>query len=210
MDGGVGLHALQHVEAAAAALALGGVGGVGHHLQLAQHELGHDDVAVDEARLGDVGNAAVDDDAGVQHLGAAAGWPVAGEDIAQRRGVEQIALVGAHQQAHIGHEHQHEDLQHRRGGTGQRRGAKHEAEQRRAEDAQDAARHGANQTPQGECSYTQLEDNYGAGCQRAHGCRQPSRMNSKGMKNVANRGEQKYKKNTNQDDIHTSQLSLGQ
>ncbi len=66
-----GLHALQHIEAAAAALALGAVGGVGHHLQLAQHKLRHHHHAINEAGLGDVGDAAVDDDAGVEHLGAA-------------------------------------------------------------------------------------------------------------------------------------------
>ena len=68
----VGLHALQHIQAAAAALALGAVGRVGHHLQLAQHELRHHQHAVDKSGFGDVGDAAVDDDARIQHLGAAA------------------------------------------------------------------------------------------------------------------------------------------
>ena len=71
---GVGLHALQHVKAAAAALALGTIGGVGHHLELAEHELRHHQRAVDKAGFGDVGNAPVDDDASVQDFGAAARW----------------------------------------------------------------------------------------------------------------------------------------
>ena len=71
---GVRLHALQHVEAAASALPFRAVGGVGHDLQLAQHELRHHHHAVDKSGLGDIGDAPVDNHAGVEHLGAAPGW----------------------------------------------------------------------------------------------------------------------------------------
>src|ERR1039458_6470360 len=62
------LDALQDVEAAAAAVALHGVGRIGHQLQLTQHKLGNHYHAVQEAGFGDVGDAAVDDDTGVQNL----------------------------------------------------------------------------------------------------------------------------------------------
>ena len=62
------LDLLQDVEAAPAAVALQRVGGVGDELQLLEHELRDDERAVDEAGLADVGDAAVDDDAGVENL----------------------------------------------------------------------------------------------------------------------------------------------
>ena len=72
------------------------------------------------------------------------------KDGAQRRGVQQVALAGAHQQAHIGHQQQHEDLQHRGVGAGERSRAQYQAEQGRAKDAEHAAHHGADQPPQRE------------------------------------------------------------
>src|SRR5208283_5524459 len=66
----VGLHALQHIQAAASALALGAVGRVGYHLELSQHKLGHHQHAVNKTGLRNVGDAAVDDDARIQHFGA--------------------------------------------------------------------------------------------------------------------------------------------
>ena len=66
VDAGHLLDLLQDVEAAAAAVALQRVGGVGDELQLLEHELRDDQRAVEEAGLADVGDAAVDDDAGVE------------------------------------------------------------------------------------------------------------------------------------------------
>src|SRR5215470_11609201 len=57
------LHALQDVEPASAAVALQRVGRVRHHLQLPEHELGHDQDAFYEASFADVRNPAVDDNA---------------------------------------------------------------------------------------------------------------------------------------------------
>ena len=65
------LDLLQDVEAAPAAVALERVGRVGDELQLLEHELRDDERAVDEARFADVGDAAVDDHAGVENLVAA-------------------------------------------------------------------------------------------------------------------------------------------
>ena len=60
------LDAVQDVEAAPAAVALQRIGRVGDELQFLQHELRHDQRAVQEPGLDDVGDAAVDDDARVE------------------------------------------------------------------------------------------------------------------------------------------------
>jgi hypothetical protein len=62
------LDALQNVQPAPAAVALHGIGRIGHQLQFAQHELRNHQHAVEEAGLGDIGDAAVDDHAGVENL----------------------------------------------------------------------------------------------------------------------------------------------
>ena len=187
-DLGIGLHALQHVEAAPAALALGAVGGVGHHLQFAQHELRHHHHAVDKAGFGDIGDAAVDDDAGIEHLGAFALGLLPAEDGSQGGGIEQVALAGAHQQSHVGHQQQDEDL-HRGGGrSAQRSRTQHQAEQRRAEDAENAAGYRADQAAQSERPDPDFKDNDRAGsdspCARTHPASQ-----AEGMKEITNYGE---------------------
>ena len=67
LDLGVALHPLEHVQAAPAAVALQLVGAVGDALQLLQHEARHDQLGVDEPRITDIGNPAVDDYTGVQN-----------------------------------------------------------------------------------------------------------------------------------------------
>ena len=205
---GVGLHALQHVETAAAALTLRAVGGVGDNLQLAQHELRHHHGAINEAGLGDVGDAAVDDDAGVKHLGAAAGGLFAGEDGPQRRGIEQVALVGAHQQPHVGHQQQHEDLQHGRGVAIERGRAQHQAEQRRAKDAQHLPDDRADEPAEAERPDAQFEDDDRAGSTCARARTHPS-CQAEGMKEITDPAEQGHKKKTNQNQIHRRPTPAG-
>ena len=60
------LDLLEDVEPAAAAVALHRVGGVGDELQLLQHELRDHERAVEKPGLAHVGDAAVDDHAGVE------------------------------------------------------------------------------------------------------------------------------------------------
>ncbi|MEJ2288583.1 MAG: hypothetical protein P8Y02_08040 [Deinococcales bacterium] len=82
--------AVEHLEAATPALAPQRVVGVGDALQLAEHEVGHEEGAVDEVGLGHVGDAPVDDGRGVddlvtQHAGAryhGCLGPVEGEQVA--------------------------------------------------------------------------------------------------------------------------------
>ena len=98
------LDLLQDVQAAAAAVALQRVGGVGHLLQLAQHELRHHQRAVQEAGLADVGDAAVDDHGGVEDLVLVQARGVAeGGDDARR--LEPLALLPADHDADVAEEH---------------------------------------------------------------------------------------------------------
>ena len=55
-------------EAAAAAIALHGIRGIGHQLQLMQNELRDNDGAIQEAGFDDIGDASVNDHAGVENF----------------------------------------------------------------------------------------------------------------------------------------------
>ena len=58
----------ENVEPAAAPIPLDRIGAVGDLLQLAQHEMGHYQRPFQESGLADVGDAAVNDDAGVENF----------------------------------------------------------------------------------------------------------------------------------------------
>src|SRR5208282_2056546 len=111
LDGSSFLETLQNVEAAASAIAFERIGGIGHQLQFTQHELRDHNQAVEEARLGDVGDAAVNNDAGVEDLVNLLTRFFAAEDSSERRQVEQVAFIGADHQSHVGHDHHDHNLQ---------------------------------------------------------------------------------------------------
>ena len=62
----IGLHLLQDIQSAPAALPPGAVRGIGYDLQLAQHELRHQQVSFQEAGFDHVCNAAIDDGTGIE------------------------------------------------------------------------------------------------------------------------------------------------
>ena len=62
----VALDAVEHFEAAPAAGAFDGVGGIGDLLKFPEHKARDDDEAFEEVRLDQVGDAPVNDDAGVE------------------------------------------------------------------------------------------------------------------------------------------------
>src|SRR4029079_10747360 len=111
LDGGHFLDALEDVQPATPPVALEGVGGVGDQLQLPQYELRDDQDAVEKSGLGDVGDAAVDDDTGIENLDALPGLLLASEDSAQSGEVQQVPFIGAHDQADVGHQQHDHDLQ---------------------------------------------------------------------------------------------------
>ena len=97
------LDALEDIQAAPAAVALHGIGGIGDKLQLPQNELRDYQHAVEEAGFGDIGDAAVDDHRGVQNLERLLGSLLAAEDAAQRGQVQHVALLGADDEPDVGH-----------------------------------------------------------------------------------------------------------
>jgi hypothetical protein len=62
------LNFIENIEAAASPRPLQGVGGVGNVLQLVKDEMRHEERALEKSRFAEVGDPAVDDDAGVEHL----------------------------------------------------------------------------------------------------------------------------------------------
>src|SRR4029077_1687386 len=98
------LYALQHFETAPPALPLQRVRRISHELELTQHELRDDDRAVEKERVGDVGHAAVNDHAGIEHLYGVLHAALAAENSTKGLQVEHVALIGAEDQADIRHD----------------------------------------------------------------------------------------------------------
>ena len=143
------LQTLQDVEPAAASVALERVGGVGHQLQLPQDELrGHDD-AIEETGFGDVRDPAVDDDASIQNLVAFPRLLLASE--------EEISLVRAHDQAHVGHQEHHQDLQETLGVALGNAVADDQREQVSADNSENAADGSADQALEADQAKTPFE-----------------------------------------------------
>src|SRR5262249_26794825 len=90
------LDALKDVQSAPATVALGGIGRIGDLLQFAQDELRDKNRAAHKTGLGYVGDAPVNDHAGVENLVALL-RPAVDQNAAERREVEEIALRGANQ-----------------------------------------------------------------------------------------------------------------
>src|SRR5271169_1370869 len=91
---GITLHTLEDVESAAPSLTFGAVLGIGHHLQLAKYELRDNERAFEEACLSHIGNAAVNDSAGIQHLQIAFTRAALGvKKVAECPEIEQISLA---------------------------------------------------------------------------------------------------------------------
>src|SRR5215510_12723976 len=159
------LDALKDVQSSPATVALGGIGRVGDLLQLAQDELRDENRAAHKTGLGDVGDAPVNDHAGVENLVALLRPPV-DQNAAERRKVQIIAFRRAHQQPDVGHEE--------RQGQGQEgfyrlipvlRGDQ-EPDQRRADDPEDRAGRRPDQGLQRGAPDAQLEEDYPARQQR--------------------------------------------
>src|SRR5208337_350594 len=202
------LETLQDVEAAASAIAFERIGGIGHQLQFAEHKLRDHDQAVEETGLGDVSDAAVNNDAGIQYLVTLLARLFAAEDAAERRQIEQVAFVRAHGQSHVGHDHHDHDLQETLGGAGRDAVANDERKQISANDAEHAADGGSNQAPQAHGAQSPLEHNDGDADHQTDGCGlvcgQAKRMNEE-----ANNSNDENKQKAYEYDVHGQDLSRG-
>src|ERR1700689_4275780 len=144
----MGLHLLQNIQPAPAALPPGAVGGVGYDLQLAQHELWNHQRSFQKTGLHHIGDAAIDNGAGVKDLKVALAGrsPFAGKELSQAPGkVQQVSLTGAHHQPDVGHQHEHKELQQGSGSPWRQASAEHHTEQRGACNAQHAAQYRAQE-----------------------------------------------------------------
>src|SRR5579872_5341874 len=110
------LNPLQHVQPAPPAIALHGIGRIGHHLQFVQHELRNHQHAVEETRVGDIGDTSVDNHAGIQDLEGFLGPLLTAKYSAEGREVQHFAFARADDQADVGHPQQQADLEEVNGG----------------------------------------------------------------------------------------------
>src|SRR5438552_1096354 len=165
------LYALHHVESAAAAVALERIGGVRHQLQFAQHKLRQHQDAIEKSGLGDIGNAAINDDAGIQYLVDLLALLFAAEDAAQRGEVQQVAFVGADDEPHVGHEQHDQQLQEALGAAGGDGVANDQRKKIGAEDAEDATDDRADQPLQADQPQPHLKGDDGQADERAGRCR---------------------------------------
>jgi hypothetical protein len=165
------LHPLQNVQPAAAAVALHGIGRIGHQLQLAQHELRNHQHAIEKAGLGDIGDAPIDDHAGIEDLERLLRSVLHAEDAAEGRQIEHVALGCAHHQPDIAHEQQHAHL-HKRLGVGF---GEHERYEERSEDAQHRAECGADQAREADALQPDFKKDDRAANEEAAAGRNPRR-----------------------------------
>src|SRR5207248_3825739 len=155
------LDALQDIETSPAAIALQRISGISHELQLAQHKLRKHNDAVEEAGFSDVGDATVNDDAGIQNFVALAALLLAAEYTSQRRQIQQVTFVGAHDQANIGHQHHDKQLQKMLGVAIRNAAVDDQAEQVGAEDSGDAANHCADQALEADAMQARFKQDHG-------------------------------------------------
>jgi hypothetical protein len=137
------LEALEYLKAAAAALALERIGGIGDQLKFVEDETGNAERAIEEMGFADVGDAAVNEDAGVEKF--------RGRQIARGRNrdrmrqgnlTKDVALVGADNEAKITESQECGEFEKgpggfRRGGVGNDEGNEEGSEQ--TEDGTDGA-----------------------------------------------------------------------
>ncbi len=95
------LNALEDFEAAAPPLALEGIGGIGDELEFAQDKLGDQKHTVEKVGLTDVGDAAVNDHAGVEQLDDGAGGVLGIKQPAHGVEIERVAFGRADQRANV-------------------------------------------------------------------------------------------------------------
>src|SRR5260370_27858073 len=200
-DGSHLLDTLHDIEPAPSAVPLQRVGRVGHQLQLAQHKLRQHQHAIQKASFGNIGNAAVNDDAGIEDLVNLLAHLFAAKDASQRRKVEQVALVGPDNQANVGHEQHDQQLQEVLRVAQAKALADHNAEKISPEHAHNAADHGADQPLQAYGAQAHLEHQNGQCYDRSGGGRLNG-IQSKGTQQPGRYSQGNYKKRTNECQIH--------
>src|SRR5487761_2140719 len=154
------LDALKHVQPAPAPVPFHRIRGVCHQLQLAQHKLRDHERAVHKSGFDDIGDAPVDDDAGVQNLENLLADVVVAEQAPQRRKIQGFALGRADHQATVHHPAEEDQFHERNGGGVPRhRPAEDQGNQKRAQNTQNTACGRAEQTGQAHLFDADLKKN---------------------------------------------------
>src|SRR5262249_7811113 len=164
------LQALGDVETTPAAVALERIGGVGDQLQFAKHELRGDHHAIEKAGFGNIGDAAIDDHAGIENLVALFELLLASENSAESRQVEQITLVCSDHQPDVGHQQHDHQFQEAASGTFHQAVVNDQCEQIGANNAENAADGSTDQALEADPMQAPLEDDNGDANQNADGC----------------------------------------
>src|SRR5208337_3248081 len=160
-----------------------------------------DDHAVKESGLGNVGDAPVNDDAGVENLVAFLGLLLTAENPTQRRQVQQIAFVGADDQAYVGHQQHHQDLKKAPGVLAQRAVADDQGKQVGATNAEEAPDGRTDESFQAHPPQLPLEQNDSGADQRAHAPIQIARQSER-LQDEAGDRYHDDKKKANKNNIH--------
>jgi len=109
------LHALKNFESATAALALEGVGRVGDELELVEDEARNAEGAVEEMCFANVGDAAVDERAGVEQLGRMTGGRGEFDGLGKRKFAERRSFGGTDNETEIRETEERGELEERLG-----------------------------------------------------------------------------------------------
>jgi hypothetical protein len=130
---------LQNVQPAAAAIALQRIARIGNQLQLTKNELWSDHNAIQESRLRNIGDSAIDDHAGIQDFVAFLELFLTTEDAAKCGQIQEVALVRADDQPDIRHQQHDHDLEEAAQRSIDQAVMNDQCEQVSANDAEDAS-----------------------------------------------------------------------
>src|SRR5262249_23681055 len=103
VDAGHLLNALKNVETTPSTIPFQRICRVSDLLQFTQNEVGNDEHSIQETGFADIGNAAVDDDAGIEDLISLSRRPFATENAAHRRQIQHVSLVRSNDESDVGH-----------------------------------------------------------------------------------------------------------
>jgi len=174
------------------------IGGIGDQLQLAQHELRDHQGAVDKSGFDDIGDAAVDDDAGVENLESVFRNLLAAEEAAQRRQVQHVAFGPADDQAAIGRQRKNRQLEERKRLIPGERLSEHAGDQVRDHNSQHAADRRADQALQTHLLDADLENDDQRRHQRANRSRERS-LQIEGTQKERRAAQRGYEKNPDEE-----------
>ena len=134
------LNLLQYLEPAPSALTLQRIRRIGDHLQLVQHELRHSENTFEELRIAYIGDAAVDQNAGVQKLHGFRGSRVLAEEPVQSINMQFPAPARAKDESEIAKSEQCSKFEEGLGGFGLIRVGEDQGHEQSGEYAKDGAK----------------------------------------------------------------------